>query len=152
MVDLFIQGGPVLIIIFTTSLMAWCLSIHCGITLFVLARQHPIDGLLREELMDLHRQLPLLATLASICPLLGLLGTVIGMVKAFSMIAIQNGPDILMTQGISQALLTTQAGLVVALPLFIFHRILSSRLDRLTKSTQLHLKRIEHVSISTKKA
>lgn len=128
MLELFTQGGPILPIIFATSLIAWTLSIHCAFKLFTTHKTVE-----RAMPATVHRHLALLATLTSICPLLGLLGTVIGITQAFTLIATQTDPALLMSHGISQALLTTQAGLVVALPLFLVHRILSSKLNRITQ-------------------
>ncbi len=71
--------------------------------------------------------------IATISPLLGLLGTVVGMIRAFNTIASADAmgrPDLL-ASGISQALLTTAAGLVVAIPAIVVHLYFSSRVDRL---------------------
>lgn len=82
---------------------------------------------------QLRRYLRLFNGVATISPLLGLLGTVTGMIGAFNTIATADAlgrPELLAT-GISQALLTTAAGLTVAIPALIFYLFFISRVDRL---------------------
>jgi biopolymer transport protein ExbB len=87
----------------------------------------------RRETAPLERYLGLLGTIASLSPLLGLLGTVLGMIQAFNVIATQGvGTPATLGGGISQALITTAAGLAVAIPTILLHKYLSGRLDRLT--------------------
>ena len=70
----------------------------------------------------------LLKLLAAVAPLLGLLGTVTGMIITFQAITQSGGGDSrLMADGISQALVTTVEGLVVAIPLLFLHSVLSAR-------------------------
>jgi len=84
------------------------------------------------EAVSLHRYLGLLGTIANISPLLGLLGTVLGMIKAFNIIASKGvGSPAILGGGISEALITTAAGLTVAVPLILLHRYLTSRSERL---------------------
>lgn len=84
------------------------------------------------EAVALQRYLGLLGTIANITPLLGLLGTVLGMIKAFNVIALAGvGTPATLGGGISEALITTAAGLTVAVPMILLHRYLSSRSDRL---------------------
>lgn len=73
-----------------------------------------------------------LATVASIAPLLGLLGTVIGMIRAFMVIEGQgsNVSPALLAGGIWEALLTTAAGLTVAIPCLMFHNFFQGRIER----------------------
>lgn len=79
---------------------------------------------------DLERYMNPLGTIASISPLLGLLGTTIGMIKVFSEIMIKGtGNAQILAGGISEALITTAAGLSVAIPALIFHRYLQRRID-----------------------
>lgn len=81
---------------------------------------------------SLERYLTTLGTIASITPLLGLLGTVIGMIKVFNAI-LQEGvgdPNVL-AGGISEALITTAAGLSVAIPTLIFYRYFRGKIDAL---------------------
>ena len=79
---------------------------------------------------DMERYLSTLGTIAVITPLLGLLGTVIGMIKVFTAIMIQGtGNATVLAGGISEALITTAAGLSVAIPALIFHRLFQRRID-----------------------
>lgn len=84
------------------------------------------------EAVSLQRYLGLLGTIANITPLLGLLGTVLGMIEAFDVISREGvGSPATLGSGISQALITTAAGLTVAVPMILIHRYLLSRSDRL---------------------
>lgn len=89
------------------------------------------EGILRET-PRLERFLPTLGVLAAIAPLLGLLGTVTGMINTFKVITAQGTGDAnAMAGGISEALLTTQFGLQVAVPLILIHHLLSRRVDKI---------------------
>ena len=80
----------------------------------------------RHVVHDLERFLNTLGTIAGITPLLGLLGTVIGMIKVFSAIMVSGVGDAnVLAGGISEALITTAAGLTVAIPSFFFYRFFS---------------------------
>ena len=81
----------------------------------------------------LRRYLRVINAVATITPLLGLLGTVVGMIRAFNNIATADalGRPELLAEGISEALLTTAAGLTVAIPALIFYLFFVSRVDRL---------------------
>ncbi len=82
----------------------------------------------RLQLMGLQRGLPALATIVGGAPLLGLLGTVLGMIKIFSVVATAgSGITEQLSSGISQALITTAAGLVIAIPALFTHSYLESR-------------------------
>jgi biopolymer transport protein ExbB len=77
----------------------------------------------RHVVHDLERFLNTLGTIAGISPLLGLLGTVIGMIKVFSAIMVSGvGDPNVLAGGISEALITTAAGLTVAIPSYFFYR------------------------------
>ncbi|AQZ95618.1 MotA/TolQ/ExbB proton channel family protein [Halopseudomonas phragmitis] len=81
---------------------------------------------------ELERYLNTLGTIAAITPLLGLLGTVIGMIDVFSAIMIQGtGNTGVLAGGISKALITTAAGLTVAIPALFFHRFFVRKVDEL---------------------
>jgi len=85
---------------------------------------------------DLSRGLGILATVASISPLLGLMGTVMGMIRVFRVISVQGvGDPGALSGGISEALITTAAGLAVGIPTLIIHNYLLKRTERIT----LHL-------------
>jgi biopolymer transport protein ExbB len=79
---------------------------------------------------DLEHYLNTLGTIAAVSPLLGLLGTVIGMIKVFTAIMLQGtGNAGVLAGGISEALITTAAGLTVAIPALIMHRYFLRRID-----------------------
>lgn len=93
-----------------------------------------LDEQLALESSALHRGLATLAMLAAISPLLGLLGTVTGMIETFQSITLfGTGDPKLMSGGISQALVTTELGLGVAIPLVLLHSLLSGRANRLVE-------------------
>jgi len=84
----------------------------------------------RQVVHELERFLNPLGTIASITPLLGLLGTVVGMIKVFAAIMVHGvGDPGILAGGISEALLTTAAGLTVAIPSLIFHRYFERLID-----------------------
>ena len=91
-----------------------------------------IEEIGRHVAHELERHLNALGTIAAIAPLLGLLGTVIGMIKVFAVITAQGvGEPRILAGGISEALVTTAAGLTVAIPSLLFHRVLRRRVDEL---------------------
>jgi biopolymer transport protein ExbB len=90
------------------------------------------------EMPNLERNLGLLATVALITPLIGLLGTITGLIKTFVAISSNSGlasaTDL--SGGIYQSLLTTAAGLVVAIPAFVAYSYLSSRVNALMRDME----------------
>lgn len=99
----------------------------------------------RQVVLELERFLNTLGTIASITPLLGLLGTVIGMIKVFTAITAQGvGNPTVLAGGISEALITTAAGLSVAIPSLMFYRYFRGRVDMLViKMEEEALKLVE---------
>lgn len=91
-----------------------------------------IDDAGRHVVAELERFLNTLGTIAAIAPLLGLLGTVLGMIDVFSVIMQAGvGNAAVLAGGISKALITTAAGLSVGIPALLFHRLFDSRVNRL---------------------
>ena len=91
-----------------------------------------IEEVGRHVAHDLERFLNTLGTIASISPLLGLLGTVVGMIKVFAVITAQGvGDPGVLAEGISEALITTAVGLTVAIPSLMFYRYFRGRVDEL---------------------
>ncbi|MGE0383564.1 MAG: MotA/TolQ/ExbB proton channel family protein [Gammaproteobacteria bacterium] len=91
-----------------------------------------IEDVGRQVVHELERYLNTLGTIASLTPLLGLLGTVTGIIKAFAAMSVAGGGDPAeLTGGIAQALVTTAAGLTVAIPSLFFYRYFRGRVDEL---------------------
>ena len=98
-----------------------------------------IEEIGRREAAILERYINVVGTIAAIAPLLGLLGTVFGMIKAFDVISIQGvGNPSSLAGGISEALITTAAGLVVAIPTFVLYRYLANKADALIVEMEEH--------------
>lgn len=91
-----------------------------------------IEEVGRREVASLERYINVIGTIAGISPLLGLLGTVSGMIKSFNVISLEGVADpASLAGGISEALITTAAGLVVAIPAFVIYRYLMNKADSL---------------------
>ncbi|MEY8116648.1 MotA/TolQ/ExbB proton channel family protein [Falsihalocynthiibacter sp. BN13B15] len=101
-----------------------------------------IDGDLEwrgnQEISGLQRHIPLLELIAMISPLLGLLGTVLGMIQSFQELALAEGAAnaSLLAAGIWQALLTTAAGLLVAIPAAVGAALLNTRVERVAQQIE----------------
>ncbi|RME35745.1 MAG: MotA/TolQ/ExbB proton channel family protein [Gammaproteobacteria bacterium] len=93
-----------------------------------------LDEAILRELPVVQRGLGTLSILAAVAPLLGLLGTVTGIIETFQSITLfGTGDPRVMSGGISQALVTTVEGLAVAIPLLLFHSMLSTRSQRIVQ-------------------
>ena len=91
-----------------------------------------IEEVANQVVHELERYLNALGTVAAITPLLGLLGTVIGMIKVFAAIRLEGaGNAAVLAGGISEELITTAAGLTVAIPSLFFYRFFQRRVDEL---------------------
>jgi len=99
------------------------------------------------EITTLARYVGALSTIATVSPLLGLLGTVTGMIKVFKSVSSVLDPQISqLAGGIWEALLTTVAGLAVAIPSYLAFRYLEARIDKIAAALQEYgLKLLEHV-------
>ncbi len=94
--------------------------------------------------LKIEGSLPTIATIGTLLPMLGLLGTVTGMINVFDVIAIHgSGKPEEMANGISQAMLTTASGLIIAIPVIFMHHILLRRqtviMTNLVQSMQMIL-------------
>jgi biopolymer transport protein ExbB len=99
-------------------------------------KRETLESVLQEailkELPRLERFLPALNILGAVAPLLGLLGTVTGMIETFRVITLHGAGDPrMMSGGISEALVTTMLGLSVAIPIMLVHTFLRRRLDHI---------------------
>jgi len=93
-----------------------------------------LDEAILREIPKIERGLITLAVLAAIAPMLGLLGTVSGMIETFQSITLfGTGDPKLMSGGISQALVTTELGLAVAIPILLIHSAISGKSNRLVQ-------------------
>ncbi len=98
------------------------------------------ESALLDESLRLERYLYVLATIATISPLLGLLGTVFGMIKTFQAAALSGvGNPQLLAEGIAEALYNTAAGLTVTVFCIVSHNFLRNWADRLTQSLEARL-------------
>lgn len=105
-----------------------------------------IEDVGRHVVHDLERHLNTLGTIAAVSPLLGLLGTVTGMIRAFSAISTQGISDpTVVSGGIAEALITTAAGLMVAIPALMAHRYLRGRIDGLVIAMEQEAMRLVEV-------
>lgn len=111
-----------------------------------------IEEVANQVVHEMERYLNTLGTVAAITPLLGLLGTVIGMIKVFTAIRLEGtGNAAVLAGGISEALITTAAGLTVAIPSLFFHRFFERKVDELViRMEQEALKLVE--VLNTEKA
>jgi len=96
-----------------------------------------IEEVMFEKLLDtrfqLQKRLPLIAVAAACAPLLGLLGTVTGIINTFKLITVFGSGDVkMLSSGISEALITTECGLYIAIPSLLAHSFLSRRAKTLS--------------------
>lgn len=94
------------------------------------------------ESIILERNVGMLSTIANLSPLLGLLGTVSGMIKTFKVMAEGGGNPSLLAGGIAEALITTAAGLCVAIPVLVGYRVLKDKAESLIFEMEEHSIRI----------
>ncbi|WP_238946826.1 MotA/TolQ/ExbB proton channel family protein [Seongchinamella unica] len=152
--DFIAQGGPVLWLLFFTCLLLWMLILERAWFLRItwpararsLVRQWQQrsdcyswrarkirESLVSEASLALHAQLALIRVLVAVCPLLGLLGTVLGMIGVFEVIAASGNDDAqAMARGVYRATIPTMAGLVVSLTGIYFTVRLRQVADRRT--------------------
>jgi biopolymer transport protein ExbB len=103
--------------------------------------RHQRTALLSQAQLQLRQSLPLLKVMVAICPLLGLLGTVTGMIEVFDVVTtLGTGNARAMASGISRATIPTMAGMVVALPGLYFCLALEQRVNRSVKQLSDRLK------------
>ncbi|MDE2070925.1 MAG: MotA/TolQ/ExbB proton channel family protein [Gammaproteobacteria bacterium] len=109
------------------------------------AMNEAIEDSGRHVVHELDRYLITLGTIASISPLLGLLGTVLGIMHVFAAISVSGlGNPAMLASGISQALITTVAGLTVAIPAYVLYRYLRGKVDDLVVRMERETTRLMH--------
>ena len=107
----------------------------------VAAAEQAMKDAAEEEVMVLENRLGYLGTIASVSPMVGLLGTVWGMIEAFSVIARTGGAAQAseLAGGISTALVTTEIGLLIAIPALVFFEVFKPRLARLVLELNIQM-------------
>ncbi len=122
-----VSGGPMMIPLFVVSVIMWALIIER-----ILFYRRVEKGEISPNPSLLEENLPLIRVLSASAPLLGLLGTVTGMIRVFSVISIfGTGDPKQLAAGISEALITTQTGLTVAIPGIYMSRFLERKAEKL---------------------
>lgn len=97
----------------------------------------------RHQIHEMEKYLNTLGSIAAITPLLGLLGTVVGMIKVFAAITVVGvGQPQELAEGISQALVTTATGLTVAIPSLLFYRYFKNRIQGLAIDMEREILRL----------
>jgi len=106
-----VAGGPVMIPIVLVGILGFY-YIYCGYA----------------GIIPAHKAVRMAGIMAKVAPLLGLLGTVTGMVQTFKVITVYgNQNPVLMADGISEALITTQSGLIIAFPILLLNQKLTEK-------------------------
>jgi len=109
-----------------------------------------IEEAATRELPEMEKFLPALGTIANVSPLLGLLGTVMGMIKSSDVLATQGTSNTLgLIGGISEALITTAAGLFVAIPVLIFYNYFTNRVNNLILEMEIRSTELVNVLSNT---
>jgi len=102
-----------------------------------------------EEVPLLESYLPALATIAAVSTLMGFTGTVIGMIRAFDSIAAASATSpAIVASGISEALITTATGLLIAIPTLLFYRYFVHRVDRFVSEIERYCKELIRILVS----
>ena len=109
----------------------------------------------RQEVRHLERGLMILETIAVISPLLGLLGTVLGMINVFTVLNEQGiGQASALSGGISEALVTTVTGLFIGIPVLIFYNYFTKRAENfvldIEKYSNFLIQKLHHININSK--
>ena len=148
------MGGDVLMMLFVLTFLLWILVVERYLFFFGEyprlikrtiadweARHDKVswsakkirESMISEVSLSVKRGLPMIKTLIALCPLLGLLGTVVGMVQVFDTLAVTGtGSPRAMASGISKATIPTMAGMVAALSGLYFSALLEKRANRAT--------------------
>ncbi len=167
--DFIDQGGPVLWVLFAACVLLWMLILErvWFVRIVWPRRARSLvaewdardncrswrakkirEAIVSEVNMELHALLPLIQVLVALCPLLGLLGTVLGMIGVFEIIAVSGNDDAqAMARGVYRATIPTMAGLMVALSGIYFtvrlRRLADRESSRLMDSLTLHGPQLE---------
>jgi len=106
----------------------------------VLFAREAMENCARKEINHLWQKISYLADIASVAPLIGLLGTVLGMIQAFNVIAFQSAvvKPMLLAGGISKAMITTAGGLIVAIPAMLFHSFFKGKILEISNTVETY--------------
>ena len=138
-VEHFRQGSGVLNFIFAALVKRYDVLVLENRTDLEDMRQELIEATQEAGDIFLGRLLNALGTIGVLSPLMGLLGTILGMIRAFDAIARSGAGDpAAVASGISEALITTASGLIVAIPTIVFHRYLSGRAEKVFRNVELY--------------
>ena len=105
-------------------------------------RRQAVEDTGQDVAHDLQRYLPALATVATIAPLLGLFGTVVGMIEIFAAYRPDGSDPTQLARGISVALYNTGLGILIAVPVMIAHRYFKTRVDTLLLRMEQSARRV----------
>jgi biopolymer transport protein ExbB len=106
-------------------------------------REDYLFDLALREIEKINRRVGLLPALANISTLMGLLGTVAGMILVFYNMRVTGSSDpYILAGGISQALITTAAGLIIAVPAYLFHLVLKNRVHVMEEQLELTIDKV----------
>lgn len=112
------------------------------------AMEDAFEAQASEEVPRLESYLPALATIAAVSTLMGFTGTVIGMIRAFDSIAAASATSpAIVASGISEALITTATGLLIAIPTLLFYRYFVHRVDRFVSEIERYCKELVRILI-----
>jgi biopolymer transport protein ExbB len=156
LIELFSEGGPVMIVIAGASVLAWYLALRTWwqsryhLAWLERMKSDPLAApsganndprarfIAEVQATRLEHAVWTVGTIAMILPLLGLLGTVLGMLASFEVIQVHGtGQPRLLAGGIGQALMTTQAGLLTAVPVLFFHHVMRNRTRLIRNETEM---------------
>lgn len=110
-------------------------------------KERALTRSIQSLVQELEVNISLLATVASVAPFIGLLGTVIGIIRAFRAVSMSAGGASLVAIGISEALVGTAAGLVVAIPALLAYNYFANKIRRLTQDWELFGGEIVDISL-----
>ncbi len=159
----FDKGGVILYVVFIIAIFLWTLLLDRYIYLYVGYKKHKntimenlsnstfekkFQPAIKEYLVEDSRQklktgLDFIKTLIIICPLVGLLGTVTGMIEVFDVMAIQGTSDVKsMANGVSMATIPTMAGMIIALSGILFEKKLELSIKYQTEKLYLDISKV----------
>ena len=131
--SLFIKGGMVMWPLLGLSVLALALVLH---HFYLTTRLDSMDMPLRLNLFEkIQRGIDNIFLIGSIAPLFGLLGTVLGIIDCFSALSTSRPSHHILSAGLSEALITTAAGLILSIPCQIAGHVIQQRLDKCVKRT-----------------